>query len=237
MTQKAATISPVLKQSAIPVLLLLLAAGAAYMGIRANDAAEQPVIAATESIDAVSTPLFSARRTPEVLREPAADELLARELDQLAASLPSDACLVAAQADRTIYSHNATLPVVPASTQKLLTAAAALDLLGPNYRFTTQVLSSAPPIDGVIDGSIFVVGGGDPVLDADTYLSRYDPPIPNTDFEALAFSLIEQGIVEVTGDFVGDPGRYDDVRYVESFEAKPQLEVPYADGWPPKKKL
>jgi D-alanyl-D-alanine carboxypeptidase/D-alanyl-D-alanine-endopeptidase (penicillin-binding protein 4) len=48
--------------------------------------------------------------------------------------------------------------VIPASTMKLLTTTAALDVLGPDHRFVTSVVRGAGP------GSIVLVGGGDPLL-------------------------------------------------------------------------
>jgi serine-type D-Ala-D-Ala carboxypeptidase/endopeptidase (penicillin-binding protein 4) len=58
---------------------------------------------------------------------------------------------------KVLYAHNATLPHVPASTMKLLTATAALSILGPEHTFQTTVVSPQP-------GQIVLVGGGDPYL-------------------------------------------------------------------------
>jgi D-alanyl-D-alanine carboxypeptidase/D-alanyl-D-alanine-endopeptidase (penicillin-binding protein 4) len=58
---------------------------------------------------------------------------------------------------RLLYAHNATRPHVPASTMKLLTATAALSILGPEHTFQTTVVSTQP-------GRIVLVGGGDPYL-------------------------------------------------------------------------
>jgi serine-type D-Ala-D-Ala carboxypeptidase/endopeptidase (penicillin-binding protein 4) len=56
-----------------------------------------------------------------------------------------------------LYAHNAALPHIPASTMKLLTATAALSILGPEHTFETTVVS--PQADQII-----LVGGGDPYL-------------------------------------------------------------------------
>jgi serine-type D-Ala-D-Ala carboxypeptidase/endopeptidase (penicillin-binding protein 4) len=58
---------------------------------------------------------------------------------------------------KVLYTHNATRPHVPASTMKLLTATAALSILGPDHTFKTTVVSPQP-------GQIILVGGGDPYL-------------------------------------------------------------------------
>jgi D-alanyl-D-alanine carboxypeptidase/D-alanyl-D-alanine-endopeptidase (penicillin-binding protein 4) len=56
-----------------------------------------------------------------------------------------------------LYAHNATRPEIPASTMKLLTATAALSILGPDHTFKTSVVRPQP-------GQIILVGGGDPYL-------------------------------------------------------------------------
>jgi D-alanyl-D-alanine carboxypeptidase/D-alanyl-D-alanine-endopeptidase (penicillin-binding protein 4) len=58
---------------------------------------------------------------------------------------------------KVLYAHDPTRPHVPASTMKLLTATAALSILGPEHTFQTTVVSPQP-------GQIVLVGGGDPYL-------------------------------------------------------------------------
>ena len=65
--------------------------------------------------------------------------------------------------------------MIPASTQKLLVAAVALEVLGPEYRFTTAVASPAP-IDGEVTGDVYLIGGGDPLLTSDDYPIADDLP-------------------------------------------------------------
>lgn len=59
---------------------------------------------------------------------------------------------------------NAAQPMNPASTMKLVTTYAALDLLGPAYTWRTEVYASGAREDGVLDGDLAVRGGGDPGL-------------------------------------------------------------------------
>jgi len=63
-----------------------------------------------------------------------------------------------------LFGRNATRPVAPASTLKLLVAASALDALGPGYRFETRFAASAPMTGGTLAGPLWLVGGGDPTL-------------------------------------------------------------------------
>ncbi|TDU05703.1 D-alanyl-D-alanine carboxypeptidase/D-alanyl-D-alanine-endopeptidase (penicillin-binding protein 4) [Streptomyces sp. 846.5] len=69
------------------------------------------------------------------------------------------ASVVDAATGKTLYAKGQDTPQAPASTNKIATSVAALSLLGPEHRFTTRVVSTAP-------GQIVLVGGGDPTLTA-----------------------------------------------------------------------
>lgn len=64
----------------------------------------------------------------------------------------------------TLYSHDAGKLLVPASNQKILTSAVALDALGPDYRYETPFVAGGPIRDGLLDGDLFVAGSGDPTI-------------------------------------------------------------------------
>src|SRR5207248_7181087 len=63
-----------------------------------------------------------------------------------------------------IYALNADKLFTPASTTKLLTDGTALELLGADYRFHTRVYRTGPVINGVLNGDLVLVAGGDPNL-------------------------------------------------------------------------
>lgn len=65
---------------------------------------------------------------------------------------------------QTIFSNGANHAVAPASVQKLIVAAGALEMLGPNYRYHTIFASDAPLGAGVLGGNLWLVGSGDPSL-------------------------------------------------------------------------
>jgi len=69
---------------------------------------------------------------------------------------------------KVLFADNAGSPAEPASTAKLATATAALDVLGPGARFTTRVVADTPPgrAAGRTPLRIVLVGGGDPTLAA-----------------------------------------------------------------------
>ena len=101
---------------------------------------------------------------------------------------------------------NARTAMNPASTMKLLTTYAALDLLGPAYTWKTEAYASGVPADGVLTGDLYLRGGGDPRL-------TYDQ------FGRLLRQVRAHGVREVRGDLVldrsafavpaADPGRFD----------------------------
>ncbi len=85
----------------------------------------------------------------------------------------------------------------PASTVKLLTAAAALATLGPEFRFATRLLPLGPVRDGVLEGDLAIVGDGDPTLDT-SFLQD-----PEAIFRDWARELQRQGITRIAGKLVG----------------------------------
>jgi D-alanyl-D-alanine carboxypeptidase/D-alanyl-D-alanine-endopeptidase (penicillin-binding protein 4) len=66
------------------------------------------------------------------------------------------------------YAKNDGVPLIPASTAKLITAALALDYLEPSYQFTTTIAIDSLITDGVLNGNLYLKGGGDPTLTPDT---------------------------------------------------------------------
>ncbi|MEB3372449.1 D-alanyl-D-alanine carboxypeptidase/D-alanyl-D-alanine endopeptidase [Saccharopolyspora mangrovi] len=100
--------------------------------------------------------------------------------------------------DEVLYSRQATDRATPASNAKLFTAAAALEALGPDYRFRTQVLSDAEQQGSTLRGDLHLRGTGDPTMLA-------------ADYDRLAAQLAEQGIREVRGRLLADDTWFDDV--------------------------
>ena len=141
-----------------------------------------------------------------------------------AALVNTNACLVVHDAQgRVVYSHQPSVPLAPASTQKLLVAAAALDVLGPEYRFTTSVVTDRPLVRGVAD-QVWLVGGGDPVLsspDFTTFLvaqPEFAGAPVTTPISWLADQLRTAGVTAVFGGVRGDDSRYDRARSVPAWK-------------------
>lgn len=101
-----------------------------------------------------------------------------------------------------VIAVNPDLRLRPASNQKLLTAAGALTFLGPEARLTTAVAAAGAQAGGVLEGDLYLIGGGDPTLRVDGDHS----------LAALAASVAERGITRVAGDVIVDESRYDERR-------------------------
>lgn len=132
-------------------------------------------------------------------------------------------CLVVEDGGTVVYSDDAGVPFAPASTEKLLTATAALLKLGPGFRFETDVVAAAPPSAGTVS-DLWLVGAGDPMLATPAYAARLaqDPEtagFPVTPLSTFASALAAAGVKTVTNGIHGDDSRYDRVRYVPSWPA------------------
>jgi D-alanyl-D-alanine carboxypeptidase/D-alanyl-D-alanine-endopeptidase (penicillin-binding protein 4) len=118
---------------------------------------------------------------------------------------------------RIVYEENSAKWMQPASNLKLYTMAAALDRLGPDYRFTTSVYAPArPDRDGAIKGDLIIYGRGDP-----TFATRFNPEGDEKNYfrgiDELATRITAAGVRKVEGAIVGD----------ESYFAG----GPFAPGW------
>ena len=68
------------------------------------------------------------------------------------------------QTNAIVYSTHADVPLLPASAEKLPVSFAALRLLGPSYRFRTEVVGDGEKSGHAWDGDLDLVGYGDPTL-------------------------------------------------------------------------
>ena len=66
-----------------------------------------------------------------------------------------------------VYSYNSDNDLVPASVTKVITAAAALHKLTASFRFRTEILTNGEVEDGVLNGNLYVKGGGDPYVNGE----------------------------------------------------------------------
>jgi D-alanyl-D-alanine carboxypeptidase/D-alanyl-D-alanine-endopeptidase (penicillin-binding protein 4) len=101
---------------------------------------------------------------------------------------------------RALYQRNADDNFQPASTFKLLVGSAALEKLGPAFRFHTEVVANGPVVNGSLQGALVLRGGGDPFLNA-------------ADLDAAAAAVSKAGIAR-TGPLFVDDSRYETPGYL-----------------------
>jgi D-alanyl-D-alanine carboxypeptidase/D-alanyl-D-alanine-endopeptidase (penicillin-binding protein 4) len=103
-----------------------------------------------------------------------------------------------------LFSLNGRRRFLPASNMKLLIGAAALDLLGPNFRFETPVFAQGPiGSEGRLLGSLVLVGSGGPNLEGRFYnVDREELPLADMPpfLLNLADQLVAHGLKSILGD-------------------------------------
>lgn len=118
--------------------------------------------------------------------------------------------VVAVDDGEVLVSWQPDRPLVPASTMKVLTSAAALSVLGPAHQFPTDVYATAPLVDGVIEGDLVIVGHGDP-----TYTEEK--------VWRLLRDLQTDGLVRVTGDVLLDDTYFDEDPLIPGWDSAHDL--------------
>jgi serine-type D-Ala-D-Ala carboxypeptidase/endopeptidase (penicillin-binding protein 4) len=219
--RRAPAIHPVL---VLCVVALLPAAGLWALwqwadGKAGTDDAVPPtsstVVAAPAPGAPLVTPLASLRRVPVALAHDLNLEAFRADVQPLVNAVNDRSCVAVSLDGVDVGERNADLVVLPASVQKIVVAAAALELLGADHTFTTSV-AGPTPVDGVVSGDVFLVGGGDPLLSSDWYptsnLDRF-PVFNQTSFDLLAAAVAASGVTRIDGSVVGDGTRYDDELY------------------------
>jgi D-alanyl-D-alanine carboxypeptidase/D-alanyl-D-alanine-endopeptidase (penicillin-binding protein 4) len=98
-----------------------------------------------------------------------------------------------------LFALNDTLPLVPASNEKLAVTYALLTSFDPTMRIETTVKATGAVEGGTLDGNLVLVGGGDPTLSSG-------------DLARLARRVLAAGIRHVTGGVIGDESLFDSKR-------------------------
>ncbi len=211
--QARAGILPVV---ALAVLAAIPAIGFGYLWRWAADKETTKVVEVAvvpELPPALATPVLSFRRAPQTLASVTSQSVLVTALNNVAAFVPDGSCLVVTLDGRVIVDDGGDTKVTPASNEKLVTATVALDQLGADYTFTTRVAGTV--VDGVVQGNLYLIGGGDPSLVTADYVASITEyaPVNTTSFESLVTNLQAAGITQITGGIIGDESRYDQERF------------------------
>jgi D-alanyl-D-alanine carboxypeptidase/D-alanyl-D-alanine-endopeptidase (penicillin-binding protein 4) len=152
---------------------------------------------------ATAKPATPPAVTPAASKEPAPSDPLAASLGALFDSPAVDHAQWGVQVrslttGATLYELNARRRMVPASNQKLLTAAAAARKLGWDYRYTTRIVAMGHvDSEGALRGNLVVVGSGDPTINP-RHPERWGA------LDAWAGQIAARGVRIISGDLIGD---------------------------------
>jgi serine-type D-Ala-D-Ala carboxypeptidase/endopeptidase (penicillin-binding protein 4) len=100
---------------------------------------------------------------------------------------------------KPVFAQNSRVGLAPASTQKVITAMAALDLLGQDFRYATKFGYTGPVSEGVLQGNLTVEGSGDPTLGTD----RFRQTRPEAIAAVMKKALKDAQIHSITGGVAG----------------------------------
>jgi D-alanyl-D-alanine carboxypeptidase/D-alanyl-D-alanine-endopeptidase (penicillin-binding protein 4) len=147
----------------------------------------------------VAAPSLRGRnQVPGIERElPTPESELIEELRKLESERPlrrgtTAIYVVDAVTGRQLYAVHEDEPLNPASNVKLISTATALDVLGPDWRYTTRLLGPAPDADGAVAGHLYLIGS-------------YDPTLQHAHLAELAAAIKAAGVTRVHGDIVVGP--------------------------------
>ncbi len=180
----------------VPLLLLVLLAA---LGSAAST--DRPGTERAAPAEMPAVPVLLADRLAPLLRAPALS--------------PDDTgiAVLLLPGGRPIFLRNADRPAQPASTLKILTSAAALALLKPEFVYQTRLFADGP-IDGSgsVAGNLYIQGSGAPDLVGESWW-------------LMARRLASLGLRRVEGDLIADESYFDSVR------RPPGWSAPAADSW------
>ncbi|MBS1903910.1 MAG: D-alanyl-D-alanine carboxypeptidase/D-alanyl-D-alanine-endopeptidase [Bacteroidetes bacterium] len=114
------------------------------------------------------------------------------------------------QTGERLFNLDAEKNLLPASNLKLVTTAAALHLLGPDFRYSTQVVTGGKLVRRVLKGDIIIRGSGDPTLGSP---SMFTGSYPTAVLDEWADSLEALGIEKIDGSIVGDASYFTSDQY------------------------
>lgn len=116
--------------------------------------------------------------------------------------------IVSIPSGKRVYSRYIDAPLLPASVMKVVTTAAALHYLSPEYRFKTKFLHNGRRSGDTIEGDLIIQGGGDPRLSTEQLRS-------------IALRIKDSGINRITGNLIIDTHFFDSYDRAPSWDFKP----------------
>ncbi len=102
---------------------------------------------------------------------------------------------------KLVYDYNPNQTLMPASTLKVLTTAAALEFLGSDFTFETNILYDEEIVNGVLKGNLYIKGSGDPSLASQYFKSKIDS---SNFFDSWVEKIKQAGIKKIEGSIIAD---------------------------------
>ncbi|MBO0601741.1 D-alanyl-D-alanine carboxypeptidase/D-alanyl-D-alanine-endopeptidase [Sporosarcina sp. E16_3] len=166
-----------------------------------NEVTPDEVIVPVTKIDEPETRLIDSNSLPEI------DKVLN---DPRLKGATTGISIRNASTGEMVYSNLGDTRVHPASVMKMLTGAAALETLGEDYTFKTEMFMDGRIENGVLHGNLYLRGRGDPTL-------------TKNDLQAFASELKGMGVKFVAGNIYGDDTWYDNIRLSQDLNWSDEL--------------
>jgi serine-type D-Ala-D-Ala carboxypeptidase/endopeptidase (penicillin-binding protein 4) len=114
--------------------------------------------------------------------------------------------IITCDSGNILFEYNPEKSLIPASTLKLITSAVALELLGPEYEFRTEIgyTGKLSRLSGRLEGDIIIKGGGDPVLGSKNFPRYYDGFS-----DKWVKAIKDAGIRKISGQIITDDSYFD----------------------------
>jgi len=154
------------------------------------------------------------------LAQNSADELAARidsiYKDPFLKSSIMGVDIIDLTAGKSLFRKNEKLLLTPASNLKIITTAAGLEFLHPDFKFQTSIYYTGEIINRTLYGNLFVKGGG-------------DPEFSTSDLESISAGLKKLDIKEITGNLFGDVSMMDSLFWGNGWmwDDDPSSDAPY----------
>jgi D-alanyl-D-alanine carboxypeptidase/D-alanyl-D-alanine-endopeptidase (penicillin-binding protein 4) len=164
------------------------------------------------------SPLAGCISAPPAPRETAPSKTLAERLDPIVGDGRASVSLrvIELPSRRELYAREIDRPMMPASNMKLVTSAAALDRLGADRAFATQLLLAGD--------DLYLIGEGDPGL-GDPTIAEWSKRKPLDDFAPFAKALLDRGLTRIKGNL------YFDDHVLDAQRLAPQWNKTFREYW------
>lgn len=104
-----------------------------------------------------------------------------------------------------VFKYNEHVSVIPASIFKIIPTSITLELFGANHKFKTEIAysGSIDTVNKILNGNIYIIGGGDPCLGSANYKYYYETNNKNI-IEQWADEIAKLGIKKINGQIISD---------------------------------